>query len=42
LERYRVRKLEVQHRKGYETHPAEKSGPNNEFSIWETEQEWGD
>ena len=42
LERYRVCKLEVRHRKGYETHPVEKSEPNNEFSIWETEQEWGD
>ena len=42
LERYRVLKLELQHRKGYETHPVEKSEANNEFSIWETEQEWGD
>ncbi len=42
LERYRVRKLEEQHREGYEAHPIEKSEPYNEFSIWETEQEWGD
>ena len=38
LERYRIHQLEEQHRKGYEAHPTEKS----EFSVWETEQEWGD
>lgn len=30
--------LENKHRKGYEKHPVGKS----EFSIWESEQEWGE
>ncbi|TAN44139.1 MAG: ribbon-helix-helix protein, CopG family [Nitrospirae bacterium] len=30
--------LERKHRKGYERHPSGK----NEFSVWESEQEWGD
>ena len=42
LERYRIHKLEEQHRKGYVAHPSGKNGTNNEFTIWEAEQEWGD
>lgn len=38
LERYCNRKLEEQHRKGYETHPPK----GDEFSIWENEQVWGE
>ena len=30
--------LEKKHKKGYERHPAGKT----EFSVWESEQEWGD
>lgn len=30
--------LEEKHKKGYERHPAGKT----EFSVWESEQEWGD
>ena len=30
--------LEAKHKNGYERHPAGKS----EFSIWESEEEWGD
>jgi metal-responsive CopG/Arc/MetJ family transcriptional regulator len=30
--------LEKKHKKGYEQHPADKK----EFSVWESEQEWGD
>jgi len=38
LERYHARRLEEQHRKGYERHPVAK----DEFSVWEKEQDWGD
>lgn len=38
LARYRLEKLENKHRQGYEWHPA----AFDEFSIWETEQAWGD
>jgi len=30
--------LEKKHKKGYERHPVGKT----EFSVWESEQEWGD
>jgi len=30
--------LEKKHKKGYGQHPAD----NTEFSVWESEQEWGD
>ena len=38
LANLRIADLEDKHRLGYETHPAGKT----EFSIWESEQEWGD
>jgi metal-responsive CopG/Arc/MetJ family transcriptional regulator len=38
LERYHARRLEEQHRKGYELRPVAK----DEFSVWEKEQDWGD
>lgn len=33
-----VNQLEKKHKKGYGQHPAGKT----EFSVWESEQEWGD
>jgi metal-responsive CopG/Arc/MetJ family transcriptional regulator len=30
--------LEIKHKKGYERHPPSKT----EFTLWESEQEWGD
>ena len=33
-----VDQLEKKHKKGYGQHPADKT----EFSVWESEQEWGD
>lgn len=38
LARYSVEQLERKHRKGYELHPV----GADEFSVWETEQAWGD
>lgn len=38
LARYNLKQLEHKHRQGYEKHPV--SG--DEFSVWETEQIWGD
>ncbi len=38
IERLNVRLLEEKHRKGYKLHPVSRY----EFSIWESEQEWGD
>jgi len=38
LERVKVKVLEKKHRAGYEKKPVE----NDEFSIWENEQTWGD
>ena len=38
LSRYNVEQLERKHRQGYERHPV----TAEEFSIWETEQAWGD
>ncbi len=33
-----LKRLEKQHRKGYERYPSGKA----EFSVWESEQEWGE
>lgn len=33
-----INQLETKHKKGYERYPVVKS----EFSVWESEQEWGD
>jgi metal-responsive CopG/Arc/MetJ family transcriptional regulator len=38
LARYSLKQLERKHREGYERHPV----AANEFSIWQTEQAWGD
>ena len=38
LARYSLEQLESKHRQGYERYPV----AVDEFSIWETEQAWGD
>lgn len=38
IARYNLEQLERKHRRGYEQHPV----AAEEFSIWETEQAWGD
>ncbi len=38
LRKHNAARLERQHRRGYELHPAGKA----EFSVWEEEQAWGD
>jgi len=38
LARYSLEQLEHKHRRGYERHPV----AADEFSVWETEQAWGD
>lgn len=38
LTRYKLEQLEGKHRLGYEQKPV----VTDEFSIWETEQAWGD
>ncbi len=38
LVRYRLEQLERKHRRGYEQDPV----ATDEFSVWETEQAWGD
>ena len=38
LARYSLEQLEHNHRRGYERH----SVATDEFSVWETEQAWGD
>jgi len=38
LSRYNIEQLERKHRQGYERRPV----TAGEFSIWETEQAWGD
>jgi CopG family transcriptional regulator / antitoxin EndoAI len=38
LARYSHEQLERKHRQGYERQPV----TVNEFSVWETEQAWGD
>ena len=38
LYRHKLKQLEQQHREGYKKSPA----TADEFSVWETEQDWGD
>ena len=38
LARYHLEQQEHKHRQGYEKHPV----AADEFSVWETEQAWGD
>ena len=38
LDRLSLEQLERKHQQGYQQHPAEV----DEFSVWETEQAWGD
>ncbi|MFZ3209003.1 MAG: ribbon-helix-helix protein, CopG family [Geobacteraceae bacterium] len=38
IERYSLEQLERKHRRGYEQHPV----VADEFSVWESEQAWGD
>ncbi|MFC1499025.1 ribbon-helix-helix domain-containing protein [Verrucomicrobiota bacterium] len=38
LANFNVARLEQQHKKGYEILPVNKA----EFSVWESEQAWGD
>ena len=38
IERLNVMRMEEKHREGYKHHPVSKY----EFSVWESEQEWGD
>jgi metal-responsive CopG/Arc/MetJ family transcriptional regulator len=38
VNRFYIKHLEAEHRKGYERHPVSK----DEFSVWEKEQDWGD
>ncbi len=38
IKRVNIRSLENKHKRGYERYPAGKA----EFSVWESEQEWGD
>ena len=38
LARHRLEQLERKHRQGYGRHPV----AVDEFSVWETEQAWGD
>ena len=38
LARYNLEQLERKHRQGYQQHPV----AVDEFSVWETEQAWGD
>ena len=38
VKQFRIQRMEEQHRKGYMRHPV----CNDEFSVWEDEQEWGD
>jgi metal-responsive CopG/Arc/MetJ family transcriptional regulator len=38
LARHKLEELERKHRRGYEKQPI----AGDEFSVWETEQAWGD
>jgi len=38
LVKHRIEEMERQHRQGYEKYPVAAV----EFSVWETEQDWGD
>ena len=35
---YNIHRLELKHRQGYAAHPVNQE----EFSVWEDEQNWGD
>lgn len=37
IDLYNIKKLENEHRKGYERFPV----TSHEFSVWEDEQNWG-
>lgn len=38
LAKYNIEQLEQKHRQGYERHPM----TTEEFSVWESEQAWGE
>jgi len=38
IARYNLEQLERKHSRGYKQHPV----ASDEFSVWETEQAWGD
>jgi len=38
IKQINIKAFEKKHKKGYERYPVGKT----EFSVWETEQEWGD
>jgi metal-responsive CopG/Arc/MetJ family transcriptional regulator len=38
VKQYSIRRLELKHRQGYAAHPVNQE----EFSVWEDEQNWGD
>ena len=38
VKKYNIRRLELKHRQGYAAHPVNQE----EFSVWEDEQNWGD
>ncbi|MDZ7699795.1 MAG: CopG family transcriptional regulator [Deltaproteobacteria bacterium] len=38
LARYRLEEMERKHRQGYQRQPVDR----DEFSVWETEQDWGE
>ena len=38
IKQVNIKTLENKHKKGYEIYPVSKT----EFSVWESEQEWGD
>jgi metal-responsive CopG/Arc/MetJ family transcriptional regulator len=38
VQQYNTRRLELKHRQGYAAHPVNEE----EFSVWEKEQNWGD
>jgi predicted transcriptional regulator len=38
VKQYNIRGLELKHRQGYAAHPVNQE----EFSVWEDEQNWGD
>jgi metal-responsive CopG/Arc/MetJ family transcriptional regulator len=38
IARYNLEQLERKHRRGYRQHPP----ASDEFSVWETEQAWGE
>ena len=38
VRQYNIRRLELKHRQGYADHPVNQE----EFNVWEDEQNWGD